>query len=87
MEGAVTMSNVLFVPAILFLVIVAPLWIIMHYRSVNKARLGLNEEDRQAIEDMLETIDKLSDRIEALEAILDDGHPQWRQHKTRNRGQ
>ena len=56
----------------------------MHYRSVNKARLGLNEEDRQIIDDMLETIDKLTDRIETLEAILDDGHSQWRQRKTRS---
>ena len=69
----------LMVPTILFLVIVAPLWITMHYRSVNRSTRSLNREDRESIEHMLETVDKLTDRIGALEAILDADHPQWRQ--------
>jgi len=72
------MLNFLSVPTILFLTIVAPLWIIMHYRSVNRAQSGLNESDRQTIDDMLVTVDKLVERIDALEAILDNSHPQWR---------
>ena len=70
----------MFVPTILFLVIVAPMWITMHYRSVSRSSRSLNEEDRHSIEHMLETVDKLTDRIGALESILDDDHPQWR-HK------
>ncbi|MEJ2419852.1 MAG: envelope stress response membrane protein PspB [Exilibacterium sp.] len=77
------MSSFLFVPTILFLTIVAPLWIIMHYRSAGRSRQGLNEGDRRTIEAMLETIDKLSDRIETLESILDEGHPQWRRKNAR----
>lgn len=71
------------VPTILFLVIVAPMWITMHYRSVSRSSRSLNEEDRHSIEHMLETVDKLSDRIGALESILDDDHPQWRQQVDR----
>ena len=71
------------VPTILFLVIVAPMWITMHYRSVSRSSRSLNEEDRHCIEHMLETVDKLSDRIGALESILDDDHPQWRQQVDR----
>ena len=71
------------VPTILFLVIVAPMWITMHYRSVSRSSRSLNEEDRHSIEHMLETVDKLSDRIGALESILDDDHPQWRQQVER----
>jgi phage shock protein B len=67
------------VPTVLFLVIVAPLWITMHYRSVNRSTRSLNQEDRESIEQMLETVDKLTDRIGALESILDADHPQWRQ--------
>ena len=73
----------MFVPTILFLVIVAPMWIILHYRSVNRSSRSLNLEDKEAIEHMLETVDKLTDRIGALEFILDADHPQWRQQVNR----
>ena len=73
----------LFVPTILFLVIVAPLWITMHYRSVNRSSRSLSQEDRESIEHMLVTVDKLTERIGALESILDADHPQWRQQVDR----
>lgn len=69
--------NFIFVPSVLFMVIVAPIWIVMHYRSVGRSAQGLNEQDRVAIDDMLRTVDKLTDRIDALERILDDSSPQW----------
>jgi phage shock protein B len=68
------------VPVILFMVIVAPIWLTFHYRSLNRSSQGLNAEDRASIEHMLETVDKLSDRISTLESILDADHPDWR-HK------
>ncbi len=73
----------LFVPTILFLVIVAPLWITMHYLSVNRSSRSLSQEDRESIEHMLVTVDKLTERIGALESILDADHPQWRQQVDR----
>jgi phage shock protein B len=74
----------MFVPTILFLVIVAPMWITMHYRSVSRSSRSLNNEDRESIEHMLETVDKLTDRIGTLESILDDDHPDWRQQVNRH---
>lgn len=71
------------VPTILFMVIVAPMWITMHYRSVNRSTRSLNLEDRESLEHMLETVDKLTDRIATLESILDADHPQWRQQVSR----
>ena len=68
----------MFVPTILFMTVVAPIWITMHYRSVNKSSRSLSRDDRESIEHMLETVDKLTERIGTLEAILDDDHPQWR---------
>ncbi|TXS92845.1 envelope stress response membrane protein PspB [Parahaliea maris] len=76
--------NFMFVPTILFLVIVAPLWLIMHYRSVNRSSRGLSEDDRESVEHMLETVDKLTDRIIALESILDAEHPDWRAQTDRD---
>ncbi|MEZ5501336.1 MAG: envelope stress response membrane protein PspB [Halioglobus sp.] len=78
-----TFWNFMSVPTILFLTVVAPIWIIMHYRSVNRSSRSLNQEDRESIEHMLVTVDKLTDRIGALEAILDADHPQWRQQVKR----
>ena len=78
----------MFVPTILFLVIVAPMWLTMHYRSVNRSSRGLTREDRDTVEHMLVTVDKLTDRIEALESILDTDHREWRQQVDRHgRGQ
>jgi phage shock protein B len=73
----------MFVPTILFMVIVAPIWITLHYRSVNRSSRSLGQEDRKSIDHMLETVDKLTDRIGALESILDEDHPQWRQQVSR----
>lgn len=72
-----------FIPTFLFLVIVAPMWITMHYRSVSRSSSSLNLEDKEAIEHMLETVDKLTDRIGTLESILNADHPQWRQQVDR----
>jgi phage shock protein B len=76
--------NFMFVPTILFVLIVAPIWITMHYRSVSRSTRSLNQEDRESIEHMLETVDKLTDRIGALESILDADHPDWRKQVERS---
>ncbi|MEQ8802108.1 MAG: envelope stress response membrane protein PspB [Haliea sp.] len=75
----------MFVPTILFLVIVAPIWITMHYRSVNRSSRSLNEEDRQALEELLATVDRLTERIGVLETILDSDHANWRDQTDRQR--
>ena len=73
--------EMLIVPMVLFMVIVAPTWIVMHYRSVNRSSSQLSEEDRQALEDLLVAVDQMADRIESLESILDADHPNWRQER------
>lgn len=78
--------EMLFVPMILFMVIVAPTWIVMHYRSVNRSSQHLTEEDRQALEDMLVAVDQLSERVESLESILEADHPDWRQGESSQTG-
>ncbi len=71
----------MFVPTILFLTVVMPIWLTMHYRSVNRSSRNLSEEDRETVEQMLVTVDKLTDRIQSLESILDIDHPDWRTKK------
>jgi phage shock protein B len=74
---------VFMVPMILFMVIVAPIWITMHYRSVNRSSRSLTEDDRESIDHMLATVDKLTERIAALESILDAEHRDWRAQMSR----
>ncbi len=71
----------MFVPMILLLTVVAPIWITLHYRSLNHSSRALSDDDRRALDDMLESVDRMSDRIENLEAILDADHPNWRESK------
>lgn len=68
----------IFVPFIVFLVIVAPLWLILHYWSKNKESKGLTEQEREVLDDVAKTIEKLSQRVEHLETILDEQHQGWR---------
>jgi phage shock protein B len=74
----------MFVPAILFMVVVAPIWLSMHYRSVSRSSRSLGEKDRDTIEHMLETVDKLTQRIGTLESILDADHPKWKENISRH---
>jgi phage shock protein B len=72
------MLEFLFVPTILFLAVVAPVWIIMHYKSARQSSRSLNQGDLKMLEALLVDVDKMADRIEALESILDQDVPQWR---------
>ena len=76
----------MFVPTILFMVIVAPVWIGLHYRSVSRSTRSLNAEDRENVEHILETVDKLTERIHTLEALLDAEHGDWRDQEAPRRG-
>ena len=67
-----------FVPTIVFLVIVAPLWILMHYRSKQRARSELSAEERELLDVLTVRAERMADRVETLEAILDDETPGWR---------
>lgn len=72
------MAVFFFVPVIIFMGLVAPLWLVLHYLSKRRSAKGLAEEDRVELDDLLKTADKLTDRIEILERILDADSPNWR---------
>ena len=62
-------------PVIIFMVIVAPIWLILHYRSKGQVSQGLTEEEYIQLSNLSETADKMADRIQTLEAILDAETP------------
>ena len=75
MDGTVV---AFFVPCVLFLCIVAPTWIFMHYRSKQKAQGSLSEQEIMELETLANHAERMGDRIETLEAILDSETPEWR---------
>lgn len=75
MEGMVV---AFFVPVVVFLVVVAPIWIIVHYRSKTRTADGLTERERAELDEMIEVANKMAARIETLESILDVESPGWR---------
>ena len=70
---------VFFVPVIVFLVVVAPIWIILHYKSKGQIANGLSQGERADIEEMIHVANKMAGRIETLESILDVESPGWRE--------
>lgn len=65
-------------PIIVFLVIVAPIWLILHYRSKKQLSQGLSEEEIRTLNDLAGQAEKMADRIQTLESILDSESPEWR---------
>lgn len=74
-------AAILFVPIVVFLVIVAPIWIVVHYRYRAKIgnHEGLSDNDRAELDEMIEVANKMAARIETLESILDVESPGWRE--------
>ena len=70
--------ELLFVPAVLFMVIVAPLWLIFHYVTVWKTQRNAGRADQGALNAMSETARRLEARVAALEKLLDAEAPGWR---------
>jgi phage shock protein B len=67
-----------FVPVVIFLTFVAPVWIYMHYRSKQKVQGALSDSERLELETLAAQAEQMVERIETLEAILDSETPGWR---------
>ena len=60
------------------LMIIGPIWIISHYATKWKLSKGLTGDDAAMLEDLWKTARRMEDRVETLEAILDDNVKGWR---------
>jgi phage shock protein B len=63
---------------ILFLVVVAPIWIIAHYTTRWRATKALSSDEEQLLEEMWKNSERMEQRINALERILDAEVTDWR---------
>ena len=73
-------TAIILVPSIVFMVIVAPLWVWLHYRSKRRAQVALTESERDNLEALLLKSEAMMERIDTLESILDAQTPKWRKH-------
>lgn len=64
--------------AIIFMVIVAPVWIIFHYVTRWRIAKTLSSDDEQMLSELWHSANKMEDRIRQLEKILDAEAPGWR---------
>jgi phage shock protein B len=67
-----------FVLGLIFLTIVAPIWIIAHYLVRWRATRAMSREDQRALGELWESVQRIEARIETLEKILDAEAPGWR---------
>ncbi len=81
MEALEVIGGLIIAPLIVFMIIVAPIWLILHYRSKRQIKQGLGDEDIALLEEMVRKADKMAERIDTLERILDTQQPEWRSHR------
>jgi phage shock protein B len=63
---------------LLFVTLCLPLWIILHYMTKWKMSKGLSPEDEKMLSDVWESTNRMEERINTLERILDIEAPSWR---------
>jgi phage shock protein B len=63
---------------IIFLAVVAPIWIIAHYTTRWKATKALSSDEEQMLEELWKSSERMEQRSNALERILDAEVTDWR---------
>lgn len=66
------------VPLILFVVFVAPVWIIAHYTTRWRVSKSLSSEDERLLAELHDSAERMEARLQSLETILDSDSPGWR---------
>ncbi|ANG93020.1 envelope stress response membrane protein PspB [Enterobacteriaceae bacterium 155047] len=66
------------IPLTIFVLFVLPIWLWLHY-SNRSARGDLSQNEQQRLGQLSDEAKKMRERIQALEAILDAEHPNWRE--------
>jgi phage shock protein B len=70
--------QILEAPLIIFLAVVAPLWIIAHYMTRWRTAKTLSADEETMLSDLWESAAKMENRLHTLERILDAEAPGWR---------
>jgi phage shock protein B len=74
-------TTALFILAIVFMTVVVPFVVIMHYSTKWKATRGLSDDEHKMLEDLWRESQTMQTRVNALETILDSEAPDWRKRQ------
>ena len=69
---------VAFALGVIFLVVVAPIWLVAHYLTRWRRSRKLSAEDERSLGELYEAARKMEARLAALERVLDAEAPEWR---------
>lgn len=72
------MSELATLAVILFLTIVAPLFVVLHFVTKWKQAREISGDDERMLEEMYLLSQRMEERLITLERILDDELPDWR---------
>jgi len=72
------LSSIFGAALIVFLAIPAPIFIVLYFITKWKQTREMSGADEKLIEDLWSLSNRLEDRLEALETILDNEVPEWR---------
>ncbi|MEA1064939.1 envelope stress response membrane protein PspB [Erwinia sp. HR93] len=67
------------IPLTIFVLFVAPIWLWLHYSNRAERGAPLADSERQRLAQLDSEAQRMQDRIQALEHILDAEHPGWRE--------
>lgn len=70
----------IFVPLIVFITVVLPLWIIFHYVTIWKREKRERKQITGTQEELETLADRMERRLQVIEQLLDTDEPDWRKH-------
>lgn len=68
----------LFVPTILFMTVLGPIWVSMHYSAKKREAKTLLADEEEALDRLLTIAETMEERLESLEKILEADDPNWK---------
>ena len=71
-------TTALFILTVIFMTVVVPFVVIMHYSTKWKATKGLSDDEHRMLEDLWKESQAMQSRVNALETILENEVPDWR---------
>ena len=71
-------SDIILVPMTLFLTVVVPIWIVFHYITIWRREKRQRRQEKTSYLDLQAQAERMEDRLDSIESILDADAPQWR---------
>jgi phage shock protein B len=72
------LAGIITAPFIVFMLFVAPIWLFLHYRSKRQVSQGLSADEMALLNELALRSEKMADRLDALEKILENDHQEVR---------